>query len=468
MIVASPARIYALHDALVDVELHEPPGGGRRVPEALVHDLWARLAFERRGLCTTDGTPIIVLDPGRLNQDGGPDFRMARLKIGPTLWCGDVEIHVTSAEWRAHGHDRDARYNSVVLHVTLQQDNSTGCLRRADGSPLPEVVLHPRLHAPLRQLLYAYHTQPPDVLPCAAQIGRLPAAVPRAWMRTLGRLRLRTKADRFRADLTGGLTFEEALYRALFRGLGYAPNADTMQLLAERLPLALLREIARADSLDGEALVLGTAGFLGDDAGAEPRVVRLRENYRALRPRYGIDPLPRTLWQFFRLRPANFPPLRIVQGLTWVQPGGLLGADLACALRETIHGPAPLPQLRTALRRPVPPFWTTHVRLDRPSAPHAGTLGRSRADVLIADVVIPAALALAYEAADLALERAALTLATKIPAPRNAALRRYEALDLKPENAAEAGGLIHLHQQYCAPVRCLACQIGRHLMGGSS
>lgn len=314
--VPAPYRVYPVAPQLDrTVALHEPATNTADVPEALVHDLWQQQRFDTENLTTTDDATVSVLNPGEPNTDAGPDFRNAHVRIDDMDWRGHVEIHTTSGGWFEHEHHTDPRYDSVVLHVTLHADMWTGGLLRSDQSPLPEIVLYPRLKTPLRELLHTFHTRTDDdTLPCASRWDEVPANTRWEWIHQLTRERMARKRDRLPTSADKSL--EAALHERLFAGLGYSKNDAPMSTLAERIPPAPLR--ALETPRDREALLLGTAGLVPDpgdlldaDRTTADYAMDLRDRFRRLQVDLDVAPMSPTAWTFFRLRPNNFPPLRI-------------------------------------------------------------------------------------------------------------------------------------------------------------
>ncbi len=438
------------------------------VPEALVHDLWRHQRFETEDLATTEGTPITVFDPGRLNEDAGPDFANAHVRLGDMDWRGDIELHTRSGGWFEHEHHTDPRYNRVVLHVTLRADMWTGGLLRPDKSPLPELVLAPRLGAPLRSLLRAFHTRPDeDALPCAPRWDEVPEPLIRDWIATLATERLREKTHRLEANSDSSL--ETALHERLYAGLGYAKNDEPMSTLATRLPPALLRSLDTPR--EREALHFGVAGLLpapGDlleaDRETADYAMALRDRFRRLQVRLDLPVMEETNWTFFRLRPNNFPPLRIAQAAAWYDDGHLLSEPPLPRLRSALHDDAPTEALRDALAATPPPFWQTHYHLTKPASEHDPSLGASRRDTLLINAVVPTLLLDADLRDDDSQARATREVIRSLPPSSDAVVRRFEDLGAEPQSAYEAQGLHHLYRAYCTEGRCLDCAIGQHLL----
>ncbi len=463
-------RRYTVDDATIAVTLHEPRSAPN-VPEALVHALWRDQRFDAQALTTTNGTPIIIHDPGTHNSDAGPDFVDAHLQIGSMTWRGAVEIHTTSGDWFVHEHHDDPRYNSVVLHVTLHADTWTGGLLREDQTVLPELVLAPRLRRPLRRLLHQFLAADEQALICAPQWNRVPAVVRTAWIEQLANDRMTAKQQRLEDRYQARPDLEQLLYERLFAGLGYAKNDDAMETLARRLPLATARAI---DSpTDREALFFGVAGLIPEpadlleaDRATADYAMSLRDRFRQLQATHPTRPMERTQWTFFRLRPANFPPLRIAQGLAWLTPGGLLHRDPVGILLHAVQAEDPVVALREALHAQPHAFWETHLRLAKSTKERNPALGQSRIDTLIVNAVLPWLLVVADQRTVPALRAQVFDVLRALPAKTDRVVRVFKQLGASPDAAYHAQGMHHLYREYCQPGRCLSCAIGRHVLGG--
>lgn len=472
-LVEEPAPVtyyYGVPDALFEVMLHEPPEGIRRIPEALVQALWHQQRFDRSALRTTAGEVITILEPGTLNRDGGPDFRNAHLRIGGTTWRGDVEIHVSSRTWFDHDHHEDARYNSVILHVSLHGDLWTGGLLRPDGTRLPEVVLYPHLEASLRELLFQFYTTPTDELLCAARWPTVPDAVRQPYLLELAHERMRAKTQRLARSQADHL--DDVLHQRLFAALGYAKNTEPMQELARRVPLSLLRPLN--DPLEVEALLFGVAGLLPEpadlldaDRATADYAMDLRERFDRLRHRLDVTPMRGVVWQFFRLRPANFPTLRIAQAARFVGPGGLLRQDPLVALLDAARQPRPIDALFRVLRVQPGAFWETHFRLEKATKPRKPALGKSRLRALLVNAVVPVLLLHAEQTGQPDLEAQVFALLTHLPPENDEVMRRFKALGTTPSDALAAQGLHQLYRTRCSEAHCLSCKIGQHLLQDS-
>jgi len=459
---------HHVDDTLFALTVHEPRP---EVPEAFVQDLWRYQRYDATDLRAVGGRTLRVLDPGELNTDRGPDFLNARLLIDGVEWVGAVEVHVQSGGWYAHDHHLDATYDSVVLHVTLYPDMWTGGLLRADESSIPELVLADRLQQPLRALLHAFLKRPDAPLPCAAHWPEVPTSLKTSVVRSLGQQRLRDKAGGIGAQYEAQPAYDELLYLHLARGLGFSKNSDPMTLLAQRIPL----RVARAEAGDPQtldALFLGTARLI--PAMAEltnvgrrtiAYVEALHERYSDLHARYDLQPVSRQSWQFFRLRPANFPPLRIAQLAACFHPGGLLRDGAVDRLLQGFDTDDPVAAWTDLLMATTPPpFWRTHYRLGAETDDRSPALGKARIRRLITNAILPLLLLYAEQQENPPLTEALVSLLSQLPAERDAITRRFKAVGDRPRNALMAQGYHALYRSFCTKGRCLSCAIGQHIV----
>ena len=458
------------HDLLI--ELHEPDARVQHVPEAVIQDIWRCLRFNHAALTTATGEAVEVWHPGTLNTDAGPDFGDARVCIDGLFWSGDVEIHRTSGEWIEHRHDEDARYDRVVLHITLVADRHTGELRRSDGTVLPEIVLYPHLHDGLRTLLHRFYATPKPDFFCAAHWAEVPDTLRRSLIQSLGRERVGQRKDALAAAFLAAPDLDALLFERVLRALGYAKNAEPMEALARAVGLDRLRRLT--DRRDIEALLLGAAGLLptprdllSADRTTADYAVDLCDRFERLNAAEPVRTLSPMMWKLARLRASSLPVRRIAQAATLVGPGGLLHRDPVPNLVRAAMSDEPLSALRALFTEPEPsPFWETHLRLDRPCKPGSARIGRSHADGILLNAVLPALLLHAEQTADTPLEARVLDLFEQLPAATDTVTRRYERHGTVPANGLEAQGLHQLYRTRCTEGRCLACPVGQHVIAG--
>ncbi|AHJ97458.1 hypothetical protein Hsw_1863 [Hymenobacter swuensis DY53] len=421
--------------------------------EDFLHYVWQHQYFDKAELQTEDGQPITVLRPGHRNSDAGPDFLNARLRLGEVEWNGAVEIHLRASDWHRHQHQTDPKYDQVILHVVYTADAS---VQRTNGSMIPALTLAPRLPARLLAAYEQLQNQPVErLLPCAPLLPQV-SELTRTMM--LGRVlleRVDQKADRL-TELHTQLAhdWEATTWHALAAAFGFQKNTEPMSRLAKAVPLSLLRR-HRHDAHQLTALVLGQAGFL-DDALPDDYSRQLRTEYEFLRHKYNLHgtALAAHEWNFLRLRPANFPTVRLIQllALLHVRPmlfDALLTAQSVRALEQFFGAP-------------LPDYWQTHTRPGKPGK--TAPLGRSSVHLLITNLVVPLRVAYARSLGNMEQVEAAVSLLDQLPPEHNHYTEEYETAGFRNTSAADSQALLALQRGYCASRHCVHCGIGSALL----
>lgn len=423
--------------------------------EDFLYYLWQQQAFDRTNLRTLEGEPLTILATGTRNADAGPDFAAARLRIGTVEWNGAVEMHLRASDWARHRHHDDPAYDQVILHVVWEADAE---VRRRDGSVVPTLALRARVS---ERLVMAYHglIGAATPVPCAAQVAAVPGVLRTLMLERALLERAEAKADRVAALLAStGSDWEATTWHALLAGFGFRTNQEPMTRLARALPWDVARRY-RTQLPELESLLLGQAGLLPDPTiGEEPYLTDLRTHWLHLRHKHTLPPALRASdWKFARMRPANFPTVRLAQVAAVLAHHD----HLLAGLRAAAASPRLLAQFFAA---PVSAFWERHYHFDSPPAPKPLKLGADSAHRLVMNVAVPVLVAYARFHHRLGDVEEALALLDRLPAEHNHLLAPYEGLGFRNQSAADAQGLLGLHHLYCAPRACLRCAIGANIL----
>jgi hypothetical protein len=419
--------------------------------ESFLHFLWRTRRFEAQNLATTEGQSVEIQHVGEQNSHAGPDFFNARLRIGDTLWAGNVEMHLRASEWRAHGHSSDPAYDNVVLHVVLEEDQP---IYRANGERIPCLELRGRVPPRLLEN-YERLEREQAWIPCAHFFGEVPGVVRLNWLDRLlvERLEMKTAAIAESLAATGN-HWEEAFYRALARNFGLKVNAEPFEALARSLPLLTLAK-HKSSLLQVEALLLGQAGFLeGKYADAWPQ--DLAREYRHLAHKYGLVPLSAAQWKFLRLRPANFPTVRLAQFAGLVHQS----AHLFSKILETNS----LRALENLFEVEPSDYWRTHFKFDKASANRAKPLGRDFVHLVVINTVVPFLFHYGKVKGLEGLQKRALQFLEELAPEANAVVEGWAALGVVARNAYHTQSLLHLKVRYCDARRCLDCAVGNAIL----
>lgn len=406
-------------------------------------------------LTTTDGLAVEVIDTGLQNTDAGPDFFNAKVKIDGTVWVGNVEIHEKSSYWKAHGHDRDAAYDNVVLHVATVVDAD---VVTSEGRRVAQVLMDvPPEVARNYEALLSEDRYPP----CRAVIPRLDRLTTHSWMSRLvaERMERKTADIAARVERCGG-SWEEALFVTMARTFGFGVNGDAFERWAGG---GWLQAAAhhRDDLFQVEALFFGQAGLL--DPGSMPARYReaatedvyfgkLKAEYEYLAHKFGLRAMDGGAWKFLRMRPQNFPYIRLSQ--------------LACLYHSRRSDLSRLAECATAddmrrlLRTEATPYWQEHYVFGAPSRRARKALSPSSLDVIIINTALPVLFAYGRYRGDEALCDRSMDMMAQLKAENNHIVRLWAECGLLAESAADSQAIIQLKHAYCDRKDCLRCRIG--------
>lgn len=422
------------------------------VKEDFLHYLWRTKKLNLTDCSLTSGERLEIQEYGIYNTDAGPDFFNGKIKIGETVWAGNIEMHVLSSDWELHGHRHDKAYDNVILHVVYEHDRE---LYRSDGILMPTLELKGKIPK-LYLENYLRLRQSSDPIPCSNEIAKTNKDKLQLWLYKLVVERLERKVTPIQAilDETAG-HWDECIYRMIARYMGTRVNAEAFSLLAQKLPLSIL--LKNRDNLHMlEALMYGQAGML--EAGYEDEYFKsLQKEYRHLKNKYTLSPIPGVMWKFSRMRPANFPTLRIAQLAALIHHQGNIFDKMINA--------ANIAEIRLLFKNQVSEYWSRHYRFDHPSQKnHSGTLSSDMADVLIINAVAPVLFVYGRSTGDDRFTDRAVNLLESVPAEKNHIIAEWDSLGIKAAKAFESQALIQLRNEYCYHKRCLECSIGHQVL----
>ena len=463
---------YGAQEDIFEVSVFEPALKTASIPEALIHAIWQHQQFQSEHLQTVQGESISIIHPGIHNHDAGPDFTNAKIELNGVLWHGDIEIHRRSADWFSHNHHANKHYNSTILHVTLASDNLTGSLYRQDGSAIPELVLSPLLTSTLREMVYTFRTGSRQKLACNSFLDSKLQKSFLPWITHLGRQRLLKKKARIEAAFLQEPSLESILHKLIFAGLGYAKNQEAMLNLATRIPLSIARSMTSRQDL--EALHLGIAGLLEPSEATQtlPQIsqeylLALNARFQVLNKTLNITPMSGLVWKFFRLRPPNFPTMRIAQAASLYQSTALLHKDAIGTLNAIFHN-YPIPkigaQIKKLFRSSPASFWETHYNFGKSVSTKSHRLGRTRVHKLVLNAILPVMLVVAEQSENPELERTILAFAETLKPEKDVVTRLYNGLSFKLTNAVVSQGLHELYGSFCTKGKCVSCKIGKSII----
>ncbi|WP_020569626.1 DUF2851 family protein [Neolewinella persica] len=421
--------------------------------EDFLHFLWRQARFDLRNLKTTTGATISIQDFGRHNKDAGPDFLHGQLRLNGQQWAGNIELHVKSSDWYVHKHENDRAYDNVILHVVYEEDRP---VFRANGERIPCLELRSRVPSGL--LSNYWRMQNNEYwISCQHQLHQVDESSRREWLDQLIQQRMQKRAKRFSERMTNNhRDWEEAYYQSLARALGGRVNADAMDILARSLPLRVLLK-HKHSLLQLEALLFGQSGLLPKVKQEEDDYLSLlRREYALLRLKHNLRPIPATAWRYLRLRPNNFPTVRIAQLAAMLhRTGQLFGKSLAAADAR---------ELQNMFVVKLSNYWREHYRFGKRGKAGERRLGAATIRSILINTIAPALIAYGDQRSDVRFRERAFSLLRELPAERNVVLEKWAALGMKAANAAESQALLELKIDYCEPRRCTSCAIGCRLL----
>lgn len=410
-----------------------------------MHYVWKHKLFGLKPLQTTDGQAVEVIDPGLPNMHAGPDFFNAKIKINNVMWVGNVEIHRQASDWFAHRHHLDSAYDSVILHVASQIDAAP---TRSNGEPIPQM----ELHCPSSFLANYEQLLQEDRYPaCHNLIPSLSSFFLHSWLSYLQIERFESKTEQIRQRLEAcNRDWENAFFITLARNFGFGVNSDAFELWAKNIPLAAVNK-HRDNLFQVEAIFFGQAGLL-QELPLDDYTETMMKEYQYLQHKFGLSPSADCRWRFLRLRPGNFPHIRIAQlACLYHRSQGLLSQ-----LMET----ETLKQVRDLLRGGTSEYWLTHYRFGETSPSHPKSLSNKSIDLLIINTVIPFLYAYGKHKAQEALCQRAGQFLEKLKPEDNYIIRLWQECGLKASHAGDSQALIQLKKNYCDLKKCLYCRIG--------
>lgn len=419
--------------------------------EDFLQYVWQAALYKQEALATFDGKQVVVINPGTLNTDAGPDFFNAKLMVDNTLWAGNVEIHVTSSEWMQHGHQFDQAYNNVVLHVVYEHDQE---IVNQLGKVIPTVELRSIIpHSVISKYNHLHLGN--KWIACEKLLLDLDYQNLDPFMHQLFLERLNDKTRFILKDLKeNDYNWEITFYEYLARNFGFKTNALPFHILAKSIPIQLLAKL-KSNLFQLEALLFGQAGFL-EDHFIDEYPNSLKKEYHYLRKAYQLDPINNTLWKFATMRPANFPTIRIAQFAKLIHASTSLFSK--CMEIKSIR------ELNVLFNIDLHEYWQTHYQFDQITVSKEKKLGKASIENIFMNSIAPFMFAYGKDRCNESLCERSIELMTNIPAENNGIIRKWEQLGFKVENAYHSQAFIQLKNMYCTPKKCLSCNIGSQLL----
>ncbi|MFV0484217.1 MAG: DUF2851 family protein [Bacteroidales bacterium] len=413
--------------------------------EELLQYIWQNGLFEHSDLKTHAGEAVLIINRGQKNVDSGPDFFNARIKIGDTIWAGNVEIHINSSDWNRHKHSDDSAYDNVILHVVLNNNEE---IKISNNKVVPCIEL-----APTQGIIekYNYLQGSKQTIACHETLRYLKPFEINLFMSRLAIERLEDKTADFGSTYSEcSKDWHQTLQQQLFASFGLKANTLPFVILSRSLPHNIINK--HFDNLlQVEALLFGQAGFLEENEIDEYHSM-LKSEYSFLKQKYNLSPMDKSLWKFMRMRPASFPTIRISQLAKLIHKHDniisfTLNADSIVDIEQLFDVDSS-------------PYWETHYSFGKESSRKKKKLGLlTRRNILI-NTLIPFLFFYSKERNKDEIQEKALRFLEELPAESNSITREWARYGVNSKSAFDSQSLIQLMNKYCKSRRCLQCQFG--------
>ncbi|MEO5788335.1 MAG: DUF2851 family protein [Gelidibacter sp.] len=419
--------------------------------ENFLHYVWQFKKFDTAHLKTTTGEAIALLNNGQYNLNGGPDFFNAQLKIDDQLWAGNVEIHIKSSDWYVHNHELDAAYDNVILHVVYEHDTD---IFRKDNSKIPTLQLNDLIH---KNVLHNYQKllmTPSKWINCENDIAEVDDFLMSNWLERLYIERLERKSRAIKILLKSSKNdWEGVLFKLLAKNFGLKVNGDAFFSMANSFDFSIVRKM-QSQPLQLEALFFGQFGLLEINI-ENAYYLNLVKEYQFLKQKFKLSNDQVLPLQFFRLRPPNFPTIRLSQLAMLYHQHHSLFAKIMNA--ETIEPLYELFHVTTS------EYWNTHFTFEKLSQSSKKSLTKSFVDLLLINTILPLRFCYQQNQGGNAAE-SSLLMAQKIASEQNGIITAFNNLRPMSNSSLTSQALIQLKTEYCDKNRCMSCAIGNSLL----
>jgi hypothetical protein len=413
--------------------------------EKLLQFIWQFGYFNKSNLTTIQGEELSITSVGTLNKNQGPDFINGRIKIGTTTLAGAIELHLKTSDWKKHRHEKDENYKNVILHVVFQHDEVV--------NPIPVLELEPRVSKLLLQT-YNSFMENASFIACSNSIKNVRELTWISWKERLLVERLQRKSIKVLLLLEQSANhWEETFWWTLARAFGSKINGDAFEAIAHSISINILAK-HKSSVHQIESLLFGQAGLLNDDFTDDyPQL--LQREYNFLRKKYNLQPSSIPVL-FLRMRPGNFPTIRLAQLAVLIQTASHLFSKIIEAEK--------LAQVKTLFQVTANDFWHYHYTFNQATSFKKKTLGSDTIDNLIINTVSPMLFAYGTHHNEDKYKEKALRWLEQLPAETNTITKGFFQLEVMTRSAYDSQALIELKNEYCSPKKCLDCSVGNYLL----
>ncbi len=415
--------------------------------EELLHFAYKYKLYEDAVFFNTECAEL--LDIGKQNSDSGPDFIGAKLKTKETVWAGNIEIHVKSSDWNLHKHNTDKAYNNVILHV-VQNHNCDVYTENGRLLPVLQIKISDEVENKYRKFL-KNHTN----IPCEEYVKTVDKFKLKMWLDKVLIQRLSTKVQNVKKLLELNTNnWEEVLYQSTAKGFGFKINAEAFEKLAKSVPFKIISK--HNNPLQVEAVFMGQAGFLNDLKGEDEYYNKLKSEYDFLKNKFNLSPIEKHQWKFLRLRPANFPTIRISQFANLMSKYDSLFSKVINA--NSVDNLLNIFDIKTS------EYWNTHYTFGKKSTCKTKTMGRQSVNLILINSLIPYIFTYGQHTDNEIIKNKAINFLEELKPEKNKIINMWNAMGIKTSSAFDTQALLEQKKSYCDNTKCLKCGIGIEIL----
>jgi len=413
--------------------------------EDLLYFIWKYRLYNNFIGFNFDGAIPEILDCGIQNFDAGPDFIEAKIKTDETMWVGNVEIHVKSSDWNLHKHQFDKAYNNVILQVVNKHDKD---VYTEDGRLLPVIEIDVTETIITK---YKDYVENKNWIPCEKDISLIDGFKLKMWLNNVLVERLNKKSELVTSILNSNKnSWEETFYQFLARSFGFKINADPFEWLAKSIPLKYLAK-HQNNLMQLEAILFGQAGFLAETDSNTEYFNLVKNEYEFLSKKFGLKPIDRHLWKFLRLRPSNFPYIRISQFAALIQQSNSLFSKVIASN---------ILELKEIFKVQASGFWDNHYTFEKMSKGKSKILGEQSINSIIINTIIPILFVYGKHFGDTGLQEKAIQFLDEIKPESNKIIKEWMRIKVSVPSSFYSQALLEQKKSYCDLTKCLKCGIG--------
>jgi hypothetical protein len=420
-----------------------------QLSEDILHFVWRHGLFSLDDLKTTNGLPLQLINRGIHNHHSGPDFMEAKVKIGETIWAGQIEMHVKASDWYLHHHEKDNAYDNVILHVVYFDDKEVF----VSNQKIPTLVLNGRI-PPTLFSKYKLLLQKENSIACSVGIKEVKRTIVISQLERSLTDRLERKSEKILEIFQScNNDWEETIFRTICLQMAGKINMQAMEWLVNEVKLKQLRASGQ-DLFQKEAFLFGVAGMLNDPS--DDYTIKLKNEFIHLQTKYHLTELNSVIWRFGRMRPAQFPSLRIAQIAAIISRNEFLFEFL---LKENVEA-----IIDNFFNIQPSEYWNNHHQLGKSIKYRSSKMGQMQKELMLINVVAPFIFAYGKYLSEDKWKEKAMDLLFKIKPEKNHILRKWEKVAIKAESAFDSQALIELYNNFCIQKKCITCHIGTSIL----